>query len=307
MRLKYIFLSIIFAVFIFLLIFVINGIIPHAPPSGLELSIYENISPDVNVFVLDNNKKEASSIDMEEWFFFQQRGLPKGTVYGFRVIDEKGYVSMPVYETFIAKTPDWVERNRYYHDLRPSNYTIELLVIENGIGIITARTNLSIFNSYLQRAELEKKIRDNCSHLMAEPLVDRDGWSRESKIARCVTKIAVEQGNIDVCNLLFKLFNATNTDDCIRDYAIATGDASVCDHTGMPKSRGFCKAKVTNDWRECRKISCDISCAMEGLETQQDLCIQWYAIENRNASLCNEIKSAAYNMKEICLNITAQR
>ncbi len=290
--------------------FFINGIIPHAPPAGLELGISENISPNVTVFVLDQFRKTITSVETNDDFFPQQEGLDEGTVYGFRVIDDKGNVSMPVYETFIANAPDWTGweiGKRYYHGLRPSNYTIELLVIKGGIGTITSRTNLSSFSSYQQRAELEKTIIDNCGRLMAEPLVDVDGWSRDGKIARCAAKIGVERKHIDPCNLLFKLFNVTNFDECITSYAITTGDASVCDHTGMPKSRGFCKAKTTKDWTECRKVSCDISCAMEGLETQQDLCIQWYAIENRNASLCNEIKSTAYNMKEICLNITTER
>ncbi len=312
MRLKYIFLSIIFAVFIFLLIFVINGIIPHAPPSGLELSISENISPDVNVFVLDQFRKVITSIETNDDFFPQQKGLDEGTVYGFRVIDDKGDVSMPVYETFIANAPDWTgweTGKRYYHGLRPSNYTIELLVIKNGTGTITARTNLSSFSSYLQRAELEKTIMDNCSHLMAEPIVDIDGWSRESKIGKCAAKVGIELGSVDACNTLFKLFNDTGVGfgECIINYAIITRDTSVCDNAGMPKSRGFCKAKVTGDWTECRKVSCDISCSMEKLETQQDLCILWYATENRNSTLCNEIKSTEYNMKEICLNMTAQR
>lgn len=246
MRLKYIFLFIVLAFFLLLLAFFINGIIPRTQPPGLKLNISENISPDVNVFVLDQFRKGITSIETNDEFFPQQKGLAEGTVYGFRVIDEKGEVSMPVYETFIANSPDWEgweTGKRYYHGLRPSNYIIELLVIKNGIGTVTARTNLSSFSLYAQRAELEKLILDNCSSLMTEPLVDRDGWSRESKIATCVTKIAVEQGNIDVCNLLFKLFNATNTDDCIRDYAITMGDTSICDLTGMPKSRGFCKAK----------------------------------------------------------------
>lgn len=309
MLLKHLLLFVVFAVFVVLSIFFLNGL-RHAPPPGLNLLISENISPNVTVFVLDQFRKTITSVETNDDFFPQQKGLDEGTVYGFRVIDDKGNVSMPVYETFIANAPDWTGwavGKRYYHGLRPSNYTIELLVIKDGTGTITARTNLSSFSSYLRGLELEKTIIDNCGHLMAEPLVDVDGWSRDGKIARCVAKIGVERKSIDPCNLLFKLFNVTNFDECITGYAITTGDASVCDHTGMPKSRGFCKAKATKDWTECRKVSCDISCAMEGLETQQDLCIQWYAIENRNASLCNEIKSAAYNMKEICMNLTTGR
>jgi hypothetical protein len=160
----------------------------------------------------------------------------------------------------------------------------------------------------LERAKLEKTVRDNCSYLMAEPVVDANGWSREGKIAECVARIAAEFWNPDACGLVYPLFNLTTFgyEDCIRAYALATGDVSACDITGMPKTRGFCKAKATKDWTECRKITCDISCSMEGLDIQQDLCIQWYAIETRNADLCNEITSTAYDMKEVCLNITAK-
>ncbi len=310
MILKHLFLSVVFACFLLLSIFMLAPLFHATPPSGLNFIISENISPNVDVFVLDQFGKRITSVETNDDFFPQQKGLDEGTVYGFRVIDDRGNVSMPVYETFIANAPDWTgweTGKRYYRGLRPSNYIIELLVIKNGIGTITARTNLSSFNSYLQGLELEKTIIDNCSHLMNEPLVDIDGFPRDVKMARCVAKIGVERKSIDPCNLLFKLFNVTNSDECIASYAITTGDASVCDHNSMPKSRGFCKARATKDWTECRKISCDISCAMEGLDIQQDFCIQWYAIENRNANLCNEIKGTAYNMKAICLDITAEK
>jgi len=296
MRLKYFFLFVFFVVFIIILVFFLKSIF-HNPPLELNLTISENISPDVKVFILNSNKKEISLIDENDFFFLQQRGLQKETVYGFRVVDVHGEVIKPVYETFTAKTSDWVEQNKYYRYIRPGNQTVELLTIKDDIGTIVARTDLSVFN-------FDRIIRDTCSYLISEPVVDENGWSRESKIANCVINIAVKFSRVDMCGWLYRIFNITNTDDCIRNYAITTKDTSVCDLTSMPKSKGFCKAKVTNNWIECRKISCDISCAMESLETQQDLCIQWYAIENRNAILCNEIKSQAY--KEICLNLTTR-
>ncbi len=275
-------------------------------PPGLNLSISENISPDVQVVVLDNDKNVISSLGIDLWFFLQQRGLVKGTIYGFRILDEGGNVIKPVYETFVAKTSTWVEQNKYYHGLVVGEYIIELLTIKNDSGIIVARTNFSIIDLEAQRAALEKIIIDNCSSLMSEPLVDANGWSRDGKISRCVANIALESRSDYACDLLFKLFNVTDYDGCIQEYVIITGDISVCDKCSMPKARGFCKAKATKDWTECRNISCDFSCTMENLDTQKDLCIQWYAIENGNASLCNEIKSTAYNMKEICFNITTQ-
>jgi len=214
-----------------------------------------------------------------------------------------------VYETFIAKTPDWIESNDYYHNLAPGKYTVEVLTIDGGSGIIVARTNISIVDLDLQLETIGKEVMKNCSRLLGGPVVDVNGRSRDSKIAECVGNITAEFRNPGACRLVYTLFNMTifGQEDCIRAYAIATGDISACDITGMPKTRGFCKAKATKDWTECRKVSCDISCGSESLETQQDLCIQWYAIENRNTALCNEIKSMEYDMKAICLNITARK
>ncbi|MFA5406281.1 MAG: hypothetical protein WC307_02900 [Candidatus Nanoarchaeia archaeon] len=211
---------------------------------------------------------------------------------------------MPVYETFTARARElnWIETNNHYRYIQPGNQTIEVLTINDGNGTVIARTNIQVLN-------FESIMRDECSYLMSEPLVDADGWSREGKIGKCVSNIAVEYRKVNVCDTLFRVFNDTGAGygDCLINYAVNTGDVSACELASMPKSRGFCKAKVTGDWAECREITCDISCAMEGLEVQQDLCIQWYAIENNNASLCNEIKSDAYNMKEICYNMTSSK
>lgn len=295
--------------FIFLIMFFLNGLTPSITPPGLNLSISENISSSIRVFVLDSNKNVVTSIEISEHFFLQQKGLPEGTTYGFRIINMEGNVVMPVYETFTSKTPDWIEQNKYYHNLAPGKYMIELLTVKDSNGTIIARTNLSTFSMEAQRAELEKIIINRCGNLTNEPVVDANGWSREGKIGECGAKAGAELENVDACSILLKLFNITTMgyEECVRAYALTTGDILACDLTGMPKSRGFCKAKATKDWTECRKITCDISCAMEGLETQQDLCIQWYAIENRNATLCNEIKSTAYSMKDICLNLTKER
>lgn len=275
-------------------------------PPGIELNISENLSSEASIFILDQFGELINSIETNEDFFPQQKGLSAGTIYGFRVINEKGELAMPVYETFTAKEPDskgWEIGRRYYRSLSPGNYTIELLIIKNGEGIITARINFSSFSLDAQNQELEKKIRDNCSYLLNEPLVDVNGESRESRITKCTARIGIEAERLYACNLLFKIFNITNYDSCLIDYALATNNISICEGASMPKSRGFCKAKASKDWTECRKVSCDLSCAQEGLETQQDLCIQWYAIETRNVNLCNELKSSDYNMKEICQTI----
>ena len=164
---------------------------------------------------------------------------------------------------------------------------------------MVARNNILVL-------QFGKLLTDRCGYLTNEPVIDESGWSRETKIGNCTSNVAVEFRKANLCNLLSGFFNDTGVmfGECILNYAITTGDVLACELAGMPKSRGFCKAKVTNDWTKCREITCDISCTMESLETQQDLCIQWVAIEKGNMSLCNEIKSDAYNMKEICINMT---
>lgn len=310
MKLRYIFLFILLIFLVFISALFLSGM-RRTPPQGLELNVSENLNPNATVFVLDQFRKTITSIETNDDFFPQQKGLAEGTVYGFRVMDENNVLIMPVYESFIAQGPDWTGweiGGRYYYGLLPGNYSVELLVIENDTGIIIARTNLSSFSLYEQRAGIEKKVADNCSYLLAEPVIDADGWSRETKIGKCAASVGVEIEDTYVCEILFKVFNDSGVGfgECILSYAIISENISICDQAGMPKSRGFCKAKVTNDWTQCRNVSCDSSCPFESLDTQIDLCISWYAVETRNATLCNEIKSNEYNMKEACFNITAE-
>jgi hypothetical protein len=298
------------AILLCIIIFFINGLVPNSQPLGINLSVSENILPNLGIVIFDQFRNNISSIDENERFFPQQKGLSQGTVYGFRVIDKNGEVSMPVYETFTANSPDWTGwelGKQYYHGLRPGNYTVELLTIGNGFGIIVARINFSAFSLQAQRAEFENLIINRCGNLTNEPDIDADGWSREGKIGRCAAQVGAETGNVEACNALFKLFNDTGMGfgECIIYYANTTGNVSACNYAGMPKSVGFCRAKTLRDWTECRKVACDFSCAFESLEVQQELCVQWYAIETMNESLCSELKSETYNMKEICFNITS--
>lgn len=111
MILKLLFIAVFVAAFIFLIIFFLNGLVPSTQPPGLNLSVSENISSGVNVFVLDQLRNVIKSVETNERFFPQQKGLPEGTVYGFRVVDKEGDVSLPVYETFTANAPDWTGWN----------------------------------------------------------------------------------------------------------------------------------------------------------------------------------------------------
>ncbi|MFA5406282.1 MAG: hypothetical protein WC307_02905 [Candidatus Nanoarchaeia archaeon] len=63
---------IIFVFFIFLL--VSNS--SNYNPNGFSLNISENLLPDVGVYVLDSNEKIVITIDQNEVYFIQQRGLP---------------------------------------------------------------------------------------------------------------------------------------------------------------------------------------------------------------------------------------
>ncbi|MDD4353172.1 MAG: hypothetical protein PHN56_01805 [Candidatus Nanoarchaeia archaeon] len=294
------FLIKIFLIILFLfLIFLFFSNSNNYNVNGLNLSVSENISLNISVVVLDSNKEFMTIIDENEHFYIQQRGLAQGTIYGFRVINEKGEVLKPVYETYIARDNEWVEANNYYLQIRPGNQTIEVLIIENGNGIIVARNNILILN-------FESILAEGCGNLINEPIVDADGWSREGKIGRCASNIAVNLSKVNLCDKLYPMFNDSGAGygECIMNYANITGNILACNKLSMPKSVGFCKAKVTNDYTECQKIVCDFSCTIENIEIQKDLCIQWYAIENKNSSLCDIIQSEAYNMKEICYNMT---
>ncbi len=271
-------------------------------PEGFELNISESLMPNVSVVVLNDNNEVMNVIYENEFFYIQQRGLAENTPYSFMVVNAYGEVLKPVFETYTARNPElnWVESNNYYLSIPPGNQTIELLIINDSNGVVVAKSNILVLN-------LESIIREACFNLTNEPELDENGWSRESKILNCVSDKAVELHKVNTCDSLSGVFNLTTIpmhDECITNYAINTNDVSVCELTSMPKNRGFCKVKATNDWTQCRNITCDASCIMEKLDVQKDLCIQWVAIGQNNKSLCNEIQSNAYDMKEICYNMT---
>ena len=289
------------------------GILGSDQPNGLELSVSERLDPSVNIFVLDSDQKRITSIENYNVFFPQQNGLPDGTEYGFRVMKMDGSLIMPVYEAFKAKSLEQIGRdgmetgNRYYHDLQGGDYVLELLTIDSDKGTVVARMNLS---SITQESQIEGKIdavRLACANVtnISTNANEDENRSYRSSMANCAADAAVSLNDPGICDMIYAAFNVPNLqDDCIMEYVYSTGDISACDKTSMPKVRGFCRAKATKDWTECVKITCDVSCSIEDLDTQKDLCTLWYATENGNVSLCEEVKSSNY--KDICVNMLTQ-
>jgi hypothetical protein len=279
-------------------------------PHGLELAVSERLDPSVSVFVLDPDQKRITSIEGYGLFFHQQSGLPEGTEYGFRVMRMDGSLIMPVYETFKAKSPEQIKQdgmetgNRYYHDLQGGKYVLELLTIRGDEGTVVARMDFSSITRESLDAGRMDVVRIACANVtnISAGASGEENKSYRDRIISCVTDAAVSMRDPETCGMIFRGFNIPNFQDvCTTAYAYATGDISACDNNSMPKARGFCRAKVSKDWTECTRITCDVSCAMEDLDTQKDFCVQWYAVENRNASLCEEVKASHY--REICVGI----
>jgi len=116
----------------------------------------------------------------------------------------------------------------------------------------------------------------------------------------CMENLAVEDKNIRICDKASTLNRTTPPQllfhQCINNFAAKTKDTSVCEKTSMPKDRGFCKALALKDWTECQRITCDFSCNLEGIETQKDLCMLWYATEKKDTPVCGQIRREDYRM-----------
>jgi len=241
------------------------------PEHGLDLNISKNISSEVKVFVTDKYENNIDYIESSQYFHPQQSGLPAGTVYGFRFIDQEGKEIMPVYETFIAKSEyQWEVGKQYYHDVEPTNYTVQLIKIEGNQGIIVAETSFRVISA--EDMEKIREEKEKAYHEMANAVYEKCG------------------------NL-----TAQQQTDCVTDFAIASNNIDVCERANMPKEKAFCRAKVSGDWRECQKIECDFSCVYEDEDTQKDLCTQWYAIAKRDISICENIKNIEY--KDMCKKV----
>ncbi|MFA4983628.1 MAG: hypothetical protein WC588_05455, partial [Candidatus Micrarchaeia archaeon] len=261
----------------------------EAPPPALNLTITEALDPGVEVFVMDKHEKNTTSIDANEWFYPVQKGLAEGTEYGFRI---KGPTFMPVNEKFVAKRPPEIYRElgvQQYHSYQPGPYTVELIEIQGDRGFVRATANFTVYTQDSLARDAAARIGENCSQFIAaEPYGTRDGAA--GSLYDCARDLSVSLRDPNVCYGLNRFFENNLSmflvGDCRTDYAVMTGNASLCDESSMPKGRGFCKAMVASDPGECMRIECDFSCNFEGFETQQDLCLQWYGIAKGNNTVC---------------------
>ena len=288
-------------------------ILTPKPPNGLNLTVSERLDPSVSVFVLGSNQTRITSIENYSMFFPQQSGLPEGTEYGFRVTYGGGWVAMPVYEAFKAKTPEQIGQdgmetgNRYYRDLRGGKYVIELLTINGDKGTVVAKMDFSSITPESRREERIDAIRIACANVtsISGAASEEENRSYRNNLTDCATSAAVSLRDPDTCGMEYAVFNVSVQDGCLDAYANSTGDISACDKASVPWVRGLCKAKATNDWTECTRIICDWTCqaTMTDLNVHKDLCIFNFAWENRNASpsLCGELKNSEY--RDTCVKI----
>jgi hypothetical protein len=135
-------------------------------------------------------------------------------------------------------------------------------------------------------------------------VVDRCSNQTDWGLAGCVAEVAKEQDDWKQCLSLPMLNMQPGVCECITQFSVKAGNASLCEQCSMPKEKGYCMAMVTGDWTECQKIACDFSCSFEGEQTQKDLCTQWIAINKRNATICGQIQNEQY--RDQCLDIAGR-
>jgi len=123
------------------------------------------------------------------------------------------------------------------------------------------------------------------------PLVlERCGNLTEWALASCVADVAKEQNDWKQCMSLPIMNMWPGVCECITQFSIKSGNASLCEECSMPKEKGYCRAMVTGDWTECQRIVCDFSCSVEGEQRQKDLCISWIGLNKQDTSICNQIQ-----------------
>jgi len=117
----------------------------------------------------------------------------------------------------------------------------------------------------------------------------------------CIMGLAKDANRAELCDPIRNI-DSVFVDFCYNEVAIKTGDISLC--RGPPKSIGGCRAMVNNDWTECQRITCDMSCPFEDLETQKDYCVEGTGILMRDASICEHVNNS--DLKNFCLGLVNQ-
>ena len=293
-------------------IFAISGCCGFFEHAGTpyNIAVSKSLNQNVSLFFTDKYGTRITSSEMLEWIYPQQRGLAPGTRYSFRFLFSNGTVAVPIYkEAVITANSDFPDfRINFYHSLPPANYTVELVVIEDDGGKAVAASNIIVYSAEQLQQEKSDYVMRNCSEFMAEglkpykPLV---GPGENDTLYGCVRKIALERRYTDICRLMARLYSSNNSvfavSDCIFATAVQTGDVSLCSQLQTTRQDvGLCRATIMNDWHECQKIECDLSCAIYDLDSQKDGCIKLFAIKKLDRKICDYIQKP--DIRQSCLD-----
>lgn len=282
---------------------------PETPPPPYNITISESLDPSVKLYVVDKNANQVAKIADDVWFYPVERGLPEGTHYGFRLLDPKGRVAVPVNENFTAEAPGREKTSeigvQQYHGFPPGEYIVELVVLQGGHGTIVARANITVFSPSAEAAESAQELRLNCSASLPKNNYSNRDEPGAQALQDCAARLAAARDDLGVCKALNPYFsNGTGlwvSDSCVSSLADLTGNMEYCSELYRLTDRGNCRARLLNDTSECTRLVCDSSCLYFSLDDQIDICLQGYAITKRDASVCPMIKRDDY--REQCLDI----
>ena len=275
------------------------------PLVPLNLTFTAALDPSVSFYTVDNSGARISSIDSNEWFYPVQRGLPNGTVYGFRLM-KNGMPVNPVNEEFTAlptaQEPNFQAGAQQYHGFAPGKYTVELVKIGGDKGIIVARTNITLTGRYSTSPESLDAVSKNCSQHMPRGKAMYE--SMEAQGARdlyyCILHFAVSQNDPEICKAITTYVNNSfwDIDACVGEFAVNTSDLALCEQRDRAVDKAICRAEILNDYGECSSFQCDFywSC-----DQQKDICLQSFAMSHNNDTLCLQISDEQIRIQ--CLGL----
>ena len=286
---------------------------PETPSAPYNITISESLNPSVKLYIVDKNGNQVAKIADDVWFYPVERGLPEGTVYGFRLLDPKGGVAVPVNENFTAEAPGREKTFeigvQQYHGFPPGKYVVELVVLQVGHGTMVARANLIVFSPSMESAESAQELERNCSAFLPKNNYSKRDEPEAQALQDCAARLAAARGDLGICKALGPYFSNGEglwvSDSCVSSLADLTGNVEYCGELYRLTDRGNCRARLLNDTSECMRMVCDSSCIYFSLDDQIDICLQGYAITKHDASVCPKIKREDYRKQ--CVDIVNNR
>jgi hypothetical protein len=282
---------------------------PETPSPPYNITMSESLNPSIRLYVVDKNANQITRIADDIWFYPVERGLPEGTVYSFRMLDQRGGVVVPVNENFTAEAPGREKTFeigvQQYYGFPPGDYTVELVVLRGGHGTIAARANITVFSPHMEAVESARELERNCSASLPNGNYSSRDEPGAQALQDCAARLAAARGDIGICKALGPYFSNGEglwiSDSCVSSLADLTGDVEYCGELYRLTDRGNCRARLLNDTGECTRLVCDSSCIYFSLDDQIDICLQGYAIIKRDASVCPMIRRGDY--REQCMEI----